>query len=528
MNIMHGIKYQSGLSLLLRMLGVKHTRLHADKVFSQHPHKYNLFGLSGMLNDYGVETLGLRIGNKEEIKNLIPPFVAQNSHELVLVTKVTDQEISYIWAGKNMTTSLEEFKRTWSGVVLLVEADEKSIEPDYSENRKKELFNTVQKYLLILAVLVLATLLYIHQKMYTDIGMTASLIVNIIGIYTGYLLVLKQMHIKGSYGDKICSLLKKSDCNDILESQAAKIGGVMGWIEIGLGYFISNTLITLTAPRHIAYLAIISACALGYSVWSIWYQKFKAKAWCPLCLIVQGIFIMLFAIYLAAGLFSIPSFALLDILFLGAIYLLPVFSINLFLPLLAEGRKAEQITYEMNSLKMKDDVFGAILRQQPFYEINKSTSKILFGNPNAQILISILTNPHCNPCALMHKRIGNLLERNNTDFCIQYIFSSFNEELETSGKCLINAYFTHQREKSDEIFGEWFEYGKYSQEAFFEKYALDASDTDAVAEYAAHQFWKENTGLRATPTVLINGYKLPHEYKIEDMLYFSNREVYSK
>jgi len=36
--------------------------------------------------------------------------------------------------------------------------------------------------------------------------------------------------------------------------------------------------------------------------------------------------------------------------------------------------------------------------------------------------------------------------------------------------------------------------------------------------------WKAKTQLRATPTILVNGYKLPDNYKIEDLRYFTNFE----
>lgn len=40
------------------------------------------------------------------------------------------------------------------------------------------------------------------------------------------------MRMKSNYADKLCSLFKKSDCNDILESKDAEIFGAIGWSEI--------------------------------------------------------------------------------------------------------------------------------------------------------------------------------------------------------------------------------------------------------------------------------------------------------
>ena len=45
------------------------------------------------------------------------------------------------------------------------------------------------------------------------------------------------------------------------------------------------------------------------------------------------------------------------------------------------------------------------------------------------------------------------------------------------------------------------------------------------AEFQKHEAWKEKAQLRATPTVLVNGYKLPDNYKIEDLQYFTGFNV---
>ena len=42
------------------------------------------------------------------------------------------------------------------------------------------------------------------------------------------------------------------------------------------------------------------------------------------------------------------------------------------------------------------------------------------------------------------------------------------------------------------------------------------------AEFQKHEAWKEKTQLRATPTIVVNGYKLPDNYKIEDLRYFTD------
>jgi len=64
----------------LNLLGVRHTEAFSDQYFNEHPHKYNLFGLSKMLSAFGVENAATRITDKEsDITEIQTPFIAQFS-----------------------------------------------------------------------------------------------------------------------------------------------------------------------------------------------------------------------------------------------------------------------------------------------------------------------------------------------------------------------------------------------------------------------------------------------------------------
>ncbi|MDR1883474.1 MAG: thioredoxin domain-containing protein [Prevotella sp.] len=518
-------KAQNVFVAFLRLLHVKHTKAFSNKYYNEHPHKYNLFGLSRMLSDYGIGTKGIRATDKENaLQELDVPFVAHTGGDFVVVFKITPEKVYYLWQGKEVVNDITEFLEAWSGAVLLAEADGNSTELGYKENRKKELAVRIQKYLLLFATGLLAGLSCFLNHIGESPGLTFSLIINLTGIYTCWLLVLKQLNIHSEYADKICSLFKQGDCNNVLESKAAKLGGIIGWSEIGLGYFISNTLIILLQPALFSYLVLINICALPYSVWSVWYQKFKAKQWCPLCLTVQLLLCMVFLTNLVFDTVHLPLFQIEDILLTGAVFLIPPLTINLLLPNFSQSRKTERITQEFNALKTAEDVFEAFLKKQTRYDADKHVSKILFGNPESKILITVLTNPHCSPCARMHMRVEQLLRETNNSVCVQYVFSSFNRKLESSARFLIAAYFTYSGEKVKDIYREWFKEGTINREEFFRRHTC-VKNEKTEQELQSHTRWKEETRLRTTPAVLVNGYKLPDNYKIEDLKYFTDLNV---
>lgn len=323
-------------------------------------------------------------------------------------------------------------------------------------------------------------------------------------------------------------MFAQGNCNDILDSPAAKFMGIIGWSEIGLSYFFSNTIILLFYPQFLSYMVILNICSLPYSLWSVWYQKFKAKNWCPLCLIVQVLFWAQFITNIGFGFIQTPDITISNLLFLCLIYSMPLLFLNLILPELAIGRKFERIAQEFNSFKMKDNIFFTLMSEQSRYEVDKQTSNILFGNTASENLLTIYTNPHCEPCARMHSRIEKLLEEADGKFCVQYILSSFSEELDSSCEFFLYINNNMNPEERNRIYHEWFEWGKYKKEVFFNKYNF--TPTEKSTEYLQHKAWGDQTKITGTPVILFNGIELHDQYvdHIEYLKYFTDLDVDSK
>ena len=477
----------------LALLGVRYTELFANQTFNEHPHKNNLLGLSKMLSDYGVQNAATQIEDKEkDIFNIECPFVAHFGGNFVTVEKVDSTKVQFIRNDTRISIPVTDFIKSWSGVILLAETSPDSGEPDYKAHRIKDFLVVAQQSILALACILILVFFYIHNLVLSPIssdslfpeilGITSLMIVNLIGVYICYLLVLKQLHIHSRYADKICTLFSQSDCNNVLESDAAKLFGVFGWSEIGLGYFTANIVILLFLPQLIPYLAIINMLALPYTVWSVWYQKVRARQWCPLCLTVQVLLWIIFFINLIFGYITVPDFSFHSILSIVSfplsicLYVIPVFALSLLLPKLSKGNQVEQLRQEINNIKANEEVFNTLLKQQTFYEASKSDSQILFGNPDARLIITILTNPFCNPCAKMHIRVAKLLKETKGNVCIQYIFSAFNVNLEFANRYFTAIYLEKGNVAAWQLYSEWFEKGKALKEEFFKDLQLDMTN----------------------------------------------------
>lgn len=185
---------------------------------------------------------------------------------------------------------------------------------------------------------------------------------------------------------------------------------------------------------------------------------------------------------------------------------------------LEKKHQYKALPYKYNLLKSYHEVFVARLHSQTKYEISTKNSHILLGKTGATNTITIVANPHCQPCALLHDRIEKMLEKQNVKFQIQYVFVSPSEIKSESSKILISAYQKHPL-KIREIYQEWFSTGKLNVSEFAQKYNCNPNTPEVLSEYKLHEEWRIANGIVATPTTLINGYMLPQEYQIEDLKY---------
>lgn len=519
-------KHKNILSEFLSLLNVKYSREFTNSLFNEHPYKNNMLGLSAMLSDYQVDNKGITVEDKEDaLSNLEPPFIAHMNQGFVIVTNITPEKIFFRQGNKESSMPVGDFKKAWSGSFLIADPDVNSIEPGYKNNQKMYFIRQAQKYIYEFSILLLIILGIIYSGLYKDAGLSILFLINSLGIYVNYLLLRKQLGVNSDIGDKLCSMIKKSDCNNILTSSASRFMGAISWSEVGSGYFLSNLLIIIFFPHLISFMALINICALPYTIWSIWYQKFIAKQWCPLCIIVQALLWLVFITCILFGFISWPSFGFWSVTSVFLIYAIPYLTVTFLMNLLAKSGNTEKLKYELNNARLDEDLLYSQLAKSPSHKVDKTTAGILFGNPDARILVTILTNPHCNPCALMHDRVEKLLKKAGHRLCVQYVFKSFSKELDSSCKFLIATYMNNDMSKTMGIFSNWFRGGVNSKESFFKANHVDISKKEVSEEYERHSEWIDREGLASTPTILINGRALPKLYKIEDIEYFSFLDI---
>ncbi|WP_085535952.1 vitamin K epoxide reductase family protein [Massilibacteroides vaginae] len=498
------------LTSILKMEKVKYTQMYSRELFDTSPRNSTLFGISEMLDKYNIETESYQIEEKEKI-NLIPtPFVAETETENILVLCCDNDTVTFLRQGKKEKMTKDFFISIWDGSILLFEKNSQSIEPDYIFNRLKSI--SIDACLLYLCAFIFTFLTLHIIPVWNNTWIYYIFILsNLLGAYVSLLLFMEMFENTQERANKICKLLnQKSNCDEITNSDQGKLFGVISWSEIGLAYFIVNALFVIIYPISLFSILFINSFALLYTCWSIWYQN-KVGKWCALCLLVQSVFIFNFIL----GLISFElvylkiEFRLICFIFFIYAFLFSLIYLSKY-PLIWFFER-NNFKKELAHFKSDKDVFSALVERLPQIPTYDFKSSIYKGNRNSSCIVTIITNPHCTACTILHKKLKRV-EKHIDAICIQYVLAINNNEKDNDARLLIAAALN----KDTELIDLWFQ--TKDKSLLYQKYSYDLYTDNINKEYFKHKSFVEYINPKGTPTVLINGAQLPDYYHIDDII----------
>lgn len=511
----------------LKFLGVKYTKKYAKELCESNPNKNNLYGLSSLLDKYQVDNEGLLLDrSKSSLSKIDPPFVVEMKDGFGIVLEKDTEKIDLLISKKKKTISYDEFIENWSGVVLISELNEKSGEPNYSENRKASFLEIFEKCLLGALLFLFLLFCGIENGLFTECGLVFSLLLNIMGFCVCWLLIDNQIDSSSGYIDSLCPLFGGGkDCNHILKSDASRLFGYIAWSEIGISFYISNLWLIFCFTNLYAYLSVISVCSLLFTFWSVYYQKYEAKEWCFLCLLVVFSLWLLFVNNLVFGLIRMPDFRYGDLISVLCIYLIPLFSVHLLLPIFMKSSKLEEVSRRFKQLKSDEDIFRSLLKSSRKYVIDKRLG-ISWGDFESKNTITVISNPYCKSCGEMHSNLKAMMMNARVKYNIQYIFVTYNQTLEKSIALFMAMNQSLNSSKFDAFLDDWFSSDdKKRQDIMNGKYLFDINDECWWKNIKDQKNFAKFVDVKATPTLFFNGYLLPSKYDVEDLVEFCDVDV---
>lgn len=514
---------------LLDLLGADAPDDAVNDFILSHPDYPSLLSISDCLREWQIENVALKI-EKENIEEYPLPMMIHTGKEFLVVTAITDQQIVYLNKhGEPVRAGRAEFLGKWNGVALFVEAagavgGKNDASLSKKENRKLFSVPLLAGFILLLVLTAIGFYLPAHTAAF-NIGYSSLLLLKYAGTVACGLLLWYQVDKNNPALKKICGSKGHSstNCNAILGSAQANLFKGLSWSEVGFFYFTGSSLALLLFPASITTIAWLNVLTLPYTLYSVIYQKFVAKKWCPLCIAVQAILVLEFIAAIGTGLlqnFLPATGGASGIFYLMVCFSLPALAWYFAKPFITTHQKNKHKGYEFERLKHDPRVFNTLLEQQKKLETTPDGLGIQLGNKDAKNTLIKVCNPYCGPCSKAHEELNELLQNENLK--VQIIFTATNDPADpkTAPVKHLMAIAAQGNEKTThKALDDWYLVKNKNYESFAGKYTMNGELKQQDKKIDSMDAWCKETGISFTPTIFVNGYQLPQIYGMEDLKY---------
>lgn len=495
----------------------------------------SLYSLSRVFDKYKVENAAYRV-EPEHFGELEAPFIAYLNNQpagkdFVLVTDITGDRVSYRNGSKLVHTGREQFFKDWEQIVFVAQATEQSGDPGFAiaqqEERKARRMSVLRTMGGLLLFILAVCLFFIPLESAARLPAGLLLLTKTLGLLTTLLLLVYEVDEHNAFVRNICTSGRQTNCGAVLHSKGAMLAG-LSWSDAGFFYFAGSTLFLLLPglpwTGKMPWLAASAMAASLYIPFSIWYQWRVVKQWCPLCLAVQAVLLAeltwsIFAWIPAADRFPRAAVSVPVLLSAMACLLLPVVACPALKKLFLQAREVPAWRSAYKRLLYHPETFDNLLQQQPEAPDGYERLGISIGNPAAAHTILKVCNPYCGPCARLHPLLDDLIAH-NPNVKVQIIFTASNNDQDPRGapvRHLLAIAAQGDAAATQKALDDWYLAPKRDYSLFAGRYPMNGELKAQEAQVTAMEQWCTAADIQYTPTLFVNGRKLPENYSIEEL-----------
>lgn len=521
------------VSFLLTCLGVKFTDDYLIKELRSHPFYPSLASVSDILLQYKIKNEALKL-TYDDLSKFETPFIAHLNiygGVFVVVLKVTNKEVTYHFeAQKANTISKADFISIWDNIVLIAYPTELSIESNYKKQYNNQLWSKTKLPLLLFFLMLLLIIQLISKP--TLINLLPLLATKAIGLFFVSLLIKHELGFQSGMADKLCTMTKSAGCNEVLNSKASKLFGNVYLADVGLIWLISSALVIFfnifsnnsDGLLNLNLLGWLAICSVPFILFSISYQAFVIKKYCPLCLGVMSALLidaLLFLTYYNFR-FRLPglpeTFLLLSII---ALVLFVWFILKDYILKIDELKDTETAFLH---LKRNPDVIQWQLQKGEELNLTNFPNPIRITDYKSSTVITEVINLYCSPCKKAFEKIEQLLANANgnkpdVQIVLYCMVNSSDELIIKTSTHMLSLAEKHSATEMYNAFHDWFLLMDYQE--WSKKHTSHITDLHA-SKLKGNEKWYLENKIQGTPTAFVNTKKVPVKFDITDVQYLIN------
>jgi thiol-disulfide isomerase/thioredoxin len=249
-------------------------------------------------------------------------------------------------------------------------------------------------------------------------------------------------------------------------------------------------------PAFFTLLPFLSVAGIAIACVSIYSQAFLIKQWCALCIGMAAIL----------ALQGVQSFFLIRILYPASVFFfsLILFSLSLILfpvkllvkNILSAGPRLS----ELKKWKSNFDLFVLQLKNGKTVDTTVWENDLLIGDVHSPVLITVVCNPFCHPCAAAHKQLEEMLNHFQGKIAVQLRLLC-NPEIEkdkrtAAVRSLLQKALQINNDELQCMLADWFEW--MDHEKWNHKWKPDERlGVDHLVN--KHRAWIKEAGVNHTP-----------------------------
>ena len=349
---------------------------------------------------------------------------------------------------------------------------------------------------------------------------------SLIGLIVSIFLLGTELGFQSQIIKQVCGAVSNGGCEKVLKSNYAK--GVAGITpaDASVLYFAAQFIIFLLScwyPAFLGTILLLAFSGIAIAVWSIYTQAVKLKQYCALCLSIVAVLVLQFI----TTLFIIQQLMLNEIsssIFIGLGSFIAFFSV---LALILLPIKQLMKTNSSNKLKLAElkkwrldaDLFINQWQNEQEVDTTIWENDLLMGDSNVPIILTVACNLYCQPCAEAHKKLENILQHypNKVKIQLRLLSRSHSEDDKKiiAMRAVLRQSFRIQNNlELIKMVNDWFEL--MDIEKWKAKWPIDDA-IDVDKRLYQHHEWVKNSAIAFTPTIFINGHKVPSRYSLDDL-----------
>jgi protein-disulfide isomerase len=170
-------------------------------------------------------------------------------------------------------------------------------------------------------------------------------------------------------------------------------------------------------------------------------------------------------------------------------------------------------------LKLKNNpaLFTALLYQQPKLRGHLPVESVVrLGQATAPHTLTVATSPTCGPCARLHKELTKLLTDNDL-INVNLVFTVFGSPND-SRRVIVETILALPPDQRTKALDTWFTDIRQDPVQWATGFTSVNPPLNRSDWVTHHQNWHTDNQIEATPTVFVDGWKMPEQYSLEEIV----------